>query len=311
MHLACQKPDALIPLPQLEPTDLRLRPFLVNQDDKIFVRVPASRFCASLISWLLSSLGLVATISQSTVLRWFTSRQIKPWQFRSWITPVCIDKFLERATPILDLYNRVYRMKQHEVVWSVDEKTSIQARARASYESSHHGEPVRLEATYKRNGVGQLYSGLDVGVGRIVADVNEGSEGKSFLHFGAFLLKLVDESIARGKKTIHFVLDNSSIHRPKSLEDWLDDNLRGRSGVTIILHWLPVRSSWLNQIEIWFSILQAKVLTPNFFESFEEIRAAILGFVLLYNQSAAPFKWSYTTQALLNKYGRSRCERIW
>lgn len=311
VHLACQRPDALIPVPQVALPEPRIQPFLVNQEDQVFVKVPGSRFCASLISWLLSALGLVATVSESTVLRWFANHQIKPWQFRSWITPVCIDMFLERATPILDLYSRVHRMKDHEIAWSVDEKTSIQARARASYESSHLGEPVRLEATYKRAGVGQLYAGLDVGAGRIVADVIEGNEGKSFLHFGAFLLSLVDQSIARGKRVIHFVIDNSSIHRPRFLEDWLQENLRGRPGVTIIVHWLPVRSSWLNQIEIWFSILQAKVLTPNFLESFEEIRAAILGFALLYNQSAAPFKWTYTAQQLLNKYGRGGCDRIW
>lgn len=288
-----------------------LAPFLVEHDGRYYVKVPASRFCASLIVWIVVAIGLAKSISESTIVRWFKEHKIKPWQFRSWITPICIDTFLRGALPILELYSRIPLFGEYEEAWSVDEKTSIQVRSRASYEATSDGEPARIENTYVRNGVVQLYSALNVAKGLIRAKVTEGNESKCFIQFAQFLKALAEHSISQGKRVIHFLLDNASIHRPKSLESWLEANLEIPAGVQILVHWLPVRSSWLNQIEIWFSILQAKVLTPNFYKNIQALEQAILDFVTLYNLTARAFRWKYTADELYRKYGRELFPTIW
>jgi hypothetical protein len=268
------------------------------------IRVPISRFNARLLAWILVGLTVVESISRQTVQRWLRKDRLKPWRFRSWITPKDMATFLPRACDVLDVYGRVARgeLREDEVVISADEKTSIQARHHASYRASGDGQPAHLEATYKRWGAVNLIAGLNVATGKVHGEIHE---TRGFKAFSAFLKNTIDGLLASGKKTIHLILDNGSCHRPKFLSTWINQTYPTRKfrGVTVQIHWLPVRSSWLNQIEIVFSLLQAHALTPNDFPNIAAVTNRVLEFIVLYNELYPPFDWTYTSNDLCEKHG--------
>jgi hypothetical protein len=145
----------------------------VAPHEVVSVSAPFSRFSAALLAAMLVSLGVVAAISARTVGRWLRAERLKPWRFRSWITPKDLSSFLERACPVLDLYERVRKqqLEPGEEVYSIDEKTSIQARDHATYQSAGQGEPARVENTYARRGAVQLIAALNVVSGIVFGQV--------------------------------------------------------------------------------------------------------------------------------------------
>jgi transposase len=242
--------------------------------------------------------GIVAAISVRTVQRWLKEDKLKPWRFRSWITPKDIGKFLERACPVLNLYEQVFlgRLGPKEIVYSIDEKTSIQARHHASYSPTGKGEPAHLEHTYARKGAVTLMAALNVLTGGVTGEI---FADKLFESFALFLTALLEDTRQAGYTCVHLILDNGSTHRPKHLRAWLDTYF---PDFDVVLHWLPVRSSWLNQIEIFFSLLQREALTPNNFEDIEALENRILGYVEHHNGKCQPIEWTYTSNDLRKKH---------
>lgn len=279
----------------------------VGQDEhgNWWICVPVSRLCSTLIAWLLVALGVAATISKRTVARWLKAEGLKPWRFRSWITPKCLLTFLDRARPILDLYESIRSLGANEIVWSADEKPSIQARGRDSYKPSGKGEPAHLEATYTRNGAVQLFAAMNVLTGYVLAEVKA---SKTFESFQNFLVTIATRSAELGFSVVHIILDNASIHRPQYLETWLAETF---PELRVVIHWLPVRSSWLNQIENYFSKLQTHVLTPNFYDSIEWLTKVLLEYISLWNLAPRPINWTYTSTDLYRKYNRQIDPGIW
>ena len=106
------------------------------------------------------------------------------------------------------------------------------------------------------------------------------AERKRFLDFQSFLLQVIfPEALRRKVHTLVLILDNGSTHAPKQLENWLQEQVRlNHWPLTIQVLWLPPNASWLNQIEIWFSILQRKLLTPNHFNGITELAQSIMKF---------------------------------
>lgn len=308
-HLACQQPEMAIAVPTLPDkkltAELNEAQLLSKDDDgQWWLQVPLSRFSATVITWLLVVLGIVARISKQTVARWLKAEKLKPWRFRSWLTPKNLSTFLPRAREVLELYNRVRHLKPHESAWSADEKTSVQARERSDHKPCSPGHPSHVENTYVRRGAVQLFAGLNVLTGKAIGIVRS---GKKFAQFQEFIHHLVLESLKLGKTLIHLILDNGSTHRPKYLEQWLEATF---DNVQFKVHWLPVHSSWLNQIEIYFSRLQGEALTPNDFSSTEEVSDRMLGFMAFTNLDPKPIKWTYTAFQLYRKYGLD-AQRIW
>jgi transposase len=110
------------------------------------------------------------------------------------------------------------------------------------------------------------------------------------------------EALRRGVHTLALILDNGSTHAPKQLERWLAALVKERGrALTIEVYWLPKNSSWLNQIEIWFSILQRKLLQSNHFESLQALKQTIWTFIAYYNRTAQLIRWSYTVEKLEQK----------
>lgn len=263
-----------------------------------------SRFSLAEIAACLVALGLVLSIARSTLSRWLTADQIKPWRYQSWQHILDPQAFLERARPILALYEQaVALLKQGIWVVCVDEKTSIQAReAEQAPRPACPQQPMLLPPRYKRRGALQLFAGLSVADG---LKYGQTFARKRFVDFQTFLLDtLIPEALRRGVHTLKLILDNGTTHAPKQLEAWLQAQCQAHAWpLTIEVCWLPPRASWLDQIELWFSILQRKVLQPNHFHDLAELEQTILAFIQHDNQSPKPIQWTYTVDKLEAKLG--------
>jgi transposase len=196
---------------------------------------------------------------------------------RSWC--VSTDKqFVPKATDVIGLY---LNPPVNAVVLSVDEKPSVQAIERLSgYVETDSGKVVRgLKSTYKRHGTLNLFAALEVGTGRVKGKI---TEYKKRADFPSFLEGVIAEQPA--DKEIHVILDNYCTH--KKNDEWLA-KYEGR----VQFHFTPTSASWLNQIEIVFSLLQRKTLNGGSFKSKNELADAITAFISKHNEHAKPFRW--------------------
>ena len=115
---------------------------------------------------------------------------------------------------------------------------------------------------------------------------------------------MVPEALRRRVHEVALLLDNGSTHAPKQLEGWLREQEQAlEDQLHFHVSWLPTNASWLDQVEIWFSILQRKLLQPNHFVSTTDLQQAISQFIPYYNQTAKPIKWTYTVEQLEHKLG--------
>ena len=196
---------------------------------------------------------------------------------RSWC--VSTDKeFAPKAAEVVGLY---LNPPVNAVVLSVDEKPSMQAIERPSgYVETDSGAVVRaLKSTYKRHGTLNLFAALAVGTGQVQTKI---TEYKKRVDFQSFLDGVIADQPA--DKDIHVILDNYSTH--KKNDDWLA-KFEGR----VQFHFTPTSASWLNQIEIVFSLLQRKTLKGASFKTKDELRDAIEAFIKKHNERAKPFRW--------------------
>lgn len=264
--------------------------------------VPLSRWSCGDIAAQLVALGIVVSIATSTVWRWLKAESIKPWRYHSWMHATD-ENFVALATPVLQLYAQAsFLIKGGFWVVCVDEKTSIQARAPLHpCTPAAPGQPVHVAPRYKRQGALHLFAALSVFDGLVYGCCRQ---SKKFTDFQSFLLEiLVPEAIRRGVRHIYLILDNGSTHAPKQLQAWLNQKKQQEGwNFTIEPVWLPKYASWLDQIEIWFSILQRKLLTPNDFSNLETLKERLIAFILRYNASAKPIKWSYTVAQMREKF---------
>src|SRR5262252_3780019 len=196
---------------------------------------------------------------------------------RSWC--VSTDKeFAPKAAEVVGLY---LNPPVNAVVLSVDEKPSIQAIERASgYVETDSGKVVRgLKSTYKRHGTLNLFAALEVGTGQVKTKFTEYKKREDFRSFLEDVMADQPQD-----KEIHVILDNYSPH--KGNDDWLA-KFEGR----VQFHFTPTSASWLNQIEIVFSLLQRKTLNGGSFKSKDQLREAIEAFFRRHNERAQPFRW--------------------
>jgi hypothetical protein len=266
--------------------------------------VPLARWSRAELARRVAAACPQAAISPSTVGRWLRAEKIRPWRVRSWQhihEPV---SFLQRARPVLELYAQAKPLLQQGYwVVCVDEKTSIQARqAEQAPRAAIRRHCARQSPRYIRRGARHLFGGLSVADGHILGQCRK---RKCFVDFQAFISSVVvPEAQRRAVHTIVLIMDNGPTHAPKQVERWLQEQVTTQDwGVQFQVAWLPTNASWLDQIEIWFSILQRKLLQPNHFSSTDALEQAIDKFISYYNQMAKPIKWTYTAEKLELKLG--------
>lgn len=266
--------------------------------------VPLSRWSRSELARRVASMPGLPQVSPSTVGRWLHDERIRPWRYRMWQHIQNPQRFLERAHPVLQLYATAQALLQAGTwVVCVDEKTSIQAReAEQAPRSPQRNCLLCQSPRYHRRGALQRLSGLSVADGKVIGHC---ARRKRFVDFQTFLQEvLVPEARRRGVQRVALVVDNGPTHAPKQVERWLQEQAHEQQWeLTFQVSWLPTNASWLDQLEIWFSVLQRKLLQPNHFTSTADLEQAMLAFIAYRNQTARPIRWSYTVEQLEHKLG--------
>ena len=264
--------------------------------------VPLAHWSRAELARHAATVPTLPTIQARTIGRWLSAEQVRPWRFHSWQRIQNPETFLQRARPVLRLYEHATSLlEQGTWVVCTDEKTSIQAReAEQVPRPALKGHPVYQSPRYHRRGALQLMAALSVADGLVYGQCHP---RKRFVDFRTFLeTVIIAEAQRRRVQTVALILDNGSTHAPKQLPLWVKEWATKSDGkLTIQLYWLPPNASWLDQIEIWFSLLQRKLLQPKHFTSLNELEQAIVDFIIYYNQTAKPLKWSYTVEKLEHK----------
>jgi hypothetical protein len=255
--------------------------------------VPLSRWSSSELAREAVTRAIVEQISGVTVWRWLSEDAIKPWQHRSWIFPRD-PRFAERAGPILDLYAGHWqgeRLHPGDYVVCADEKPSIQARRRrAATLAAAPSRGQRVEHEYERKGALCYLAAWDARRAKIFdrCAAKDGIEP-----FDQLVEQFMSQHPYRAAQRVFLVIDNGSAHRGKRSID----RLQGAWPNLTVVH-TPVHASWLNQGEIYFSIVQRKVVQPNDFSDLDELEQRLLAFGRRYEQIATPFEWKFTRQNL-------------
>ncbi len=261
--------------------------------------LPLSRWSTADVAREVRRSGLVATISDSTIWRWLNEDAIRPWQHRCWIFPRD-PQFATKAARILDLYERVWEdepLKEDEFVLSADEKTSIQARARLyPTRATRPGSVMKVEHEYKRCGAWAYLAALDVHRAKVFGRCEQKS---GIAPFDRLVEQVMCQPPYHQARRVFWIVDNGSSHRGARCVARLAEKYKN----LVVVHG-PIHASWLNQIEIYFSVLQRKVLTPNDFCSLKAVEERLIGFQSYYETIARPFEWKFTRrdlEVLLNK----------
>jgi hypothetical protein len=227
-------------------------------------------------------------ISRSTVWRILETDAIKPWRYKYWIFPRD-PRFAEKAGPILDLYAGLWQGKPlgpKDHILSADEKTSIQARIRCHPSlPPAPGRAAYIENEYERGGALQYLAAWDVRRGYVMGRCEPKT---GIAPFGRLVNQVLAEEPYRSSERLFWIVDNGSSHRGKAAKT----RLRQVDSRIILVH-TPVHASWLNQVEIYFSIIQRKVLTPNDFADLEAVRLRLALYEELSNQNPMPFQWKF------------------
>lgn len=229
--------------------------------------------------------------SPSTIAAWLKQAAIKPWTYTSWKTPRD-PEFKQKASPVLDLYNGTWNgeeLTDRDVVVCADEKTAIPARSRHQ-RSPGPGRPLRVDHEYERHGGCTYQAALIVGTGEVYGQC---VVKNTRANFERLVEMVMAEPICQQADRVFWITDNGTAHHPNTFTGWLKkqyDNVEG-------LH-LPKGASWLNQIELYFSVLARKALSGGSFDSIVALMHQISGFEVLWNAVPEPFEWTYTNEDL-------------
>ena len=252
--------------------------------------VPLSRWSSLELAAQAVSEGLVESISSSTVRRWLHAAAIKPWRYRSWIFPRDPD-FAAKAARVLDLYGRVFEgvgLGPDDYVISADEKSQLQALARCHPDlAAGPGRTRRVEFEYDRGGTLAYMGAYDIHRARLIGRVAPKTGIVPFMELAEQVMTLEPYASARN---VYWIVDNGSSHNgQRSI-----DRMSAAWPKARLLH-LPVHASWLNQIEIVFSVIQRKVIKPADFADLAALQDRLERFEDRYNATARPFDWRFTS----------------
>jgi transposase len=193
----------------------------------------------------------------------------------------------EKVVDIVGLY---LNPPQQAIVLSVDEETQIQALERTQpMLPLRRGSVARHSHDYKGNGTTTLFAALNLATGEVMGECHPRHRHQEFLKF----LKQLDKEIPG--KQLHLILDNYGTHKHEGVQRWLRRHRRFH------LHFTPTGASWMNVVEIWFSILTNQAIRRGSFDSVAPLIGAIKAFLVPWNEGAKPFVWTKTAEQILTK----------
>jgi transposase len=254
---------------------------------------PLARWTCPELARQAAAAGIVASVSASTVRRWLASDAIKPWQHQSWIFPRD-PYFALKGGRVLDLYQRTWEgqpLGPGEYVLSADEKPGVQARSRVHLPlPPGPRRAMRTESEYVRCGTLAYLAAYDVHQAKVMGRCEPTTGIKPFTALVDQVMKT--EPYASAER-VFWIVDNGASHR-----NWAAaDRMRKAYPNAQMVH-LPVHASWLNQVEVYFSVIQRKLLTPDDFGDLDSLAEEILAFERHYNATARPFDWKFTRTGL-------------
>ncbi|MGH2867229.1 MAG: IS630 family transposase [Solirubrobacteraceae bacterium] len=250
--------------------------------------VPLSRWSCAELARELMDRAVVSAISASTVWRILRGDAIRPWFHRMWIFPRD-PTFAAKAARALDLYARTFEgrpLGDDEYVICADEKTSIQARCRC-HPTLPPGRArlMRVEHEYHRRGALAYLAAYDVHRAKVMGRTDDTT---GIVPFGRLVEQVMTAEPYASAARVFWIVDNGSSHRGQASID----RLEGQWPTLRLIH-LPVHASWLDQAEIYFSIVQRKVVNPNDFTDLDQITSRLAAFEARYNAMADPFEWTF------------------
>jgi transposase len=264
--------------------------------------VPLARWSCPELAEQARLRGIVDSVSASTVRRWLADDALKPWQHVSWIFPRD-PYFAHKATRVLDLYARAWEgepLGENDFVLSVDEKPGVQARRRIRPSvPPGPGRPMRVEAEYARGGTLAYFAAYDVHRAHVIGRCEPTTGIAPFSRLADQVMTTEPYASAR---RVFWIVDNGASHRNWAAAARLNDAYPN----AYMVH-LPVHASWLNQVEIYFSVVQRKALRPDDFPNLDAVTTRLMAFQDHYNSTARPFDWTFTRadlNQLLTRIGR-------
>lgn len=231
--------------------------------------------------WTTRRMGKLIGVSHVTVHRVWQRAGLQPHRLEHYVTSDDPD-FETKAADVIGLY---LTPPANAVVFSVDEKTAIQALDRLDARlPMSPGRAERHGFEYKRNGTLSLYAALDVGTGHV-----EGMTAAR--HTSAEFIRFLDQLVATQPKgrAIHIIADNLSAHKTKAVRAWLADHPR------VQMHHTPTYSSWLNQVELWFAKIERDMIARGIFTSVDDLRRKLMAYIRQHNKTCQPIQWAYST----------------
>lgn len=230
--------------------------------------------------------GIVPNIGWTTVQRILSQGEVRPHLVRGWLHSPD-PQFREKVTEICDLY---LNPPPGTTVLCIAEMTGVQALQHRFPDHWGPGRPrgcPRREWEYKRHGTQTVIAAFDVRTGRVVATCGKTRKGKDLVR----LMGKVAAEYPEG--TVHIIWDNLNIHYDGPTRRW--SRFNRRNGERFVFHYTPKHASWVNQVEMFFSIVHRQCLRHGDFHSVVELRAALLGFIACWNRERAhPFRWSFS-----------------
>ncbi len=243
--------------------------------------------------WSTRKLGRKLGVSHNRVARVWARAGLKPHRLRRYMTSDDPD-FEAKATAIIGLY---LKPPANAAVFCVDEKTAIQALDRLDpVLPLSPGRAERHGFEYKRHGTLSLYAALETRTGAILGQTALRHTSAEFV---AFLGEIVAHQPAG--RAIHIIADNLSAHKTKGVAEFLQHHPQ------VTLHYTPTYSSWLNQVELWFSKIERDLIARGIFTSVADLRRKLMRYIRHYNKSPKAFKWSWsnTSRRITPTHGSS------
>src|ERR1700722_13454064 len=229
--------------------------------------------------WSCRKLATALGVSKDAVHRVWKEAGLKPHRLKRYLASDD-PEFESKAADIIGLY---LRPPGHAAVFCVDEKSAIQALDRLDpVLPLSPGRAERHGFEYYRHGTLSLYSALNTQTGEVLAKTSARHTSTEFVDF----LAQIVESQPAGRE-IHVIADNLSAHKTKKVFAFLEANRAVR------IHYTPTYSSWLNQVEIWFSKIQRDVISRGVFTSVKDLASKLMRYIRNYNKTATPIRWIY------------------
>ena len=241
--------------------------------------------------WSTNTMAAVAGVSPSTVGRIWQTFGLKPHMVETF-TVSNDPEFTEKVRDVAGIY---LNPPEAAIVLCVDEKTQVQALSRTQpILPMQMGVPLRQTTEHKRNGISNLYAALDIASGKVITKMTVAHRAVEFIQF----LELIDKKVPK-ELDVHIVLDNYAAHRCESVRTWLLAHPRFE------FHFTPTYSSWMNQVERWFSALTTKYLQRSVHHSVSELTKGITKWAKAWNDDPKPFIWTKSADeifASMQKY---------